>query len=493
LSNKPNLSPGLRAHLRRQGVDPGDVGRVYNRANPTPAALPKNIPTPKNDAELAEFLADSGRFREVLASRDTLHAFIANYAREQQGGSTELRRTVAEETQRFMTEYLREHGIPEGDRAARLNLDPQTRPTNMLTSHRQAAAYNPAAPGAKIDKEFASAVEFFRAAWHLNPDPDIRVKMDRIRNAASSVVPADGGYLVPETLRSQLLQIALERSIVRPRATVVPMESARVPFPTIDVTSNASSVFGGMIGYWGEESGALTDANPKFGRVVLDAKKLTGFSMVPNELLSDSIISFAALIESLWPRALAWFEDIAFMTGSGVGQPLGFLGSNNPAGIAVAAETGQAADTILIENIIKMYSRMLPASLMDAEWYCSPETLPQLWTMALNVGTGGGPVMLTNAAQAGPLTILGRPVNVTEKCSILGNRGDIAFADLSYYLLGDRQAMSAATSVDYRFANDQTSYRLIERVDGRPWLQTAITPQNASSNTLSAFVELAAR
>jgi HK97 family phage major capsid protein len=495
VSNKTNLSPGQRAHLKRLGFDPSDLGRVYNRATPAPSPDDVDrIPTPRNADELADMLADDGRLKVVMGSRQALHTFITRYADAQQGDGTDLRRTVAEETQRFMTQYLRDAEVSnEGiQRVARLNLDPQSRPANMLTSHRQAAAYNPAAPGAVLDKEFQTAAEFFRAAWHLNPDMDLRQKMERIRASASSVVPADGGFLVPEVLRSQLLQIALEMSVVRPRATVVPMDSARVPFPTIDVTSNASSVFGAMIAYWTEESGALTDANPKFGRVVLDAQKLTGMSIVPNELLTDSLISFAALIESLWPRALAWFEDVAYMTGNGVGQPLGFIGASNPASIAVAIESGQASSTILLENIVKMYSRMLPASLNQGVWLCCPDALPELFTMALSVGTGGGPVMLTNAAGPAPMTILGRPLIPTEKANTLGSRGDIVFADLSYYLIGDRQAMSAASSTEYKFGNDQTTYRIIQRVDGKPWIQSAITPQNGG-NTLSPFVELAAR
>jgi hypothetical protein len=36
-----------------------------------------------------------------------------------------------------------------------------------------------------------------------------------------------------------------------------------------------------------------------------------------------------------------------------------------------------------------------------------------------------------------------------------------------------------------------TAFRVIERVDGRPWLQSAITPQNNGA-TLSPFVKLAA-
>ena len=51
--------------------------------------------------------------------------------------------------------------------------------------------------------------------------------------------------------------------------------------------------------------------------------------------------------------------------------------------------------------------------------------------------------------------------------------------------------MSAKQSEDFRFNQDVTAFRVIERVDGRPWLQSAITPQNGGA-TLSAFVKLAA-
>lgn len=490
---KTKLLPGMAARLAHFGIQPAHLGRVYNKV--TLEAPPEGVPVPANSDELAEMLGDDNRVKAMLAKgRGAFGGWIQAYANKTQGEGTDLQRLVQVETQRQLANMLRDKDLSDDNmsRIKRLNLDPQTRPVNMLTSHRQAAAHNPQAPGAALDKMFNSATDFFAAAWRENPDPGVQHKMAKIRNDYSSVIPADGGFLVPETLRSQLLQIALEMAVVRSRATVVPMDSARVPFPMIDVTSHASSVYGGMIAYWGEESAALTQSNPRFGRVVLDAKKLTGFAMVPNELLTDSIISFAALIESLWPRCLAFFEDVAFMTGSGTGEPLGFMGSANPAAIAVDAESGQAADTVELFNIVKMYARMLPASLMSAVWICSPRVLPQLFTMALNVGTGGGPVMLTNAAGPAPMTILGRPLIVSEKAGALGNRGDISFVDLSYYLVGDRQAMSAATSNDYRFANDQTSYRIIQRVDGRPWIQSPLTPQNGDE-TLSPFVELAAR
>jgi HK97 family phage major capsid protein len=118
--------------------------------------------------------------------------------------------------------------------------------------------------------------------------------------------------------------------------------------------------------------------------------------------------------------------------------------------------------------------------------------LPELFTMALSVGTGGSAVYLTNAAGPAPVTILGRPVIVSEKMNTLGTRGDIAFVDLSYYLIGDRQVMQMDASEHVQFVNDMTVFRIISRVDGRPWLQSAITPQY-NGPTLSPFVELATR
>lgn len=453
------------------------------------------LATPRNSEELAEMIADPKQAAEIVKDAKTLTTFIDSYASKQQGDNTDLKRLVDEEVQRVTAEMLRDGGGKgTKDEIKRLNLDPQAKRgnQNMLTSHRQGTAHNPEAPGACLDATFTNNIDYVRTIWHKSPEASVAEKLSVLRNAAGSVSPSDGGFLVPETLRSQLLQIALEMSVVRPLATVVPMDSARVPFPMIDSTSNQSSVFGGMVAYWGEEGAALTDSNPKFGRAELDAKKLTGLSAVPNELLQDSIVSFSALIESLWPKALAFEEDAKFMAGTGVGEPLGFMGAGNTASIPVTAEVGQASATIVYENIVKMYSRMLPSSLSSAVWICSPDAIPELLTMALSVGTGGNAVFVVNATGPAPMSIFGRPLIISEKAGALGSRGDISFVDLSYYLVGDRQTMTADSSTDFNFGSDKTTFRIIQRVDGRPWLKSAITPKNGG-NTLSPFVELAAR
>jgi HK97 family phage major capsid protein len=419
------------------------------------------------EADPAKIAADPKGFGELVKNYQA--ASIANYGEQ-------LRSEIAEQTQATLADMARDLKAEVAAPKPGVNY---------------AKGYNAGAVGAKLDGVYENSLDFVRTTWHGNAHrPEVSAKLARVRNDYGTQVPADGGFLVPESLRSTLLEVALESAFVRSRATVVPMESQRVPFPTIDSTSNASSVHGGLIGYWTEESAALTESQATFGRVVLDAKKLTGYSEVPNELFADSILSFDALLGRLWPEAIAHFEDVAFFRGTGVGEPLGFL--NAPSAVSVTKETGQAADTIVWENLVKAYARMLPTSIGNAIWIANIDTFPELATMALSVGTGGAPVWHANGASAAPLTILGRPVYFTEKAATLGDAGDINFVDLSYYLVGDRQQMTMSTSPHFKFQNDQTAVRIIERVDGRPWLQTAITP-NQGSNTLSPFVKIAAR
>ena len=299
-----------------------------------------------------------------------------------------------------------------------------------------------------------------------------------------------GGFLVPDEFKAELLRIPLEDAIVRPRARVIPMASNTIKLPRVKDSSHASSVYGGVIGYWTEEAGSYTASEPDFAQFQLIAKKLTGYTQASNELAQDSAIALESLLIGMFGDAIRYYEENAFINGSGAGEPIGI--KNSDALISVAKETGQAATTIAYENIVNMYSRMLPSSHKNAVWIAHPDIMPQLMTMAMTVGTGGSAIWVNNASSDVPMTIFGRPVMFTEHAQTLGTVGDIYYADLSYYVIGDRQGITIASSDHYRFANGETVWRFTERLDGAPWLDSAITPQNGS-NTLSPFVALATR
>lgn len=455
--------------------------------------MSSTLTIPDSPEAMQEFLLDNNKRKQVFATDadpKVLTEFLNKYAKLTNKADPSISENVQEQIDRTFANFAREHLVDfrkaDGRKATAADVRAQRQ---SATRHGKLTA------GAKIDGKFDGLMDFLKVIDHKTDprDPDTAEKRRLIEDAMSSTDPASGGFLVPEEYRSEIMVNALEAAVVRPRARVIPMQTSRIAFPMVDATTNSGSVYGGVIGYWTEEAAALVQSQPNFARIVLEAKKLTAYTEVPNELRRDSAPSVEVLINDIFPQAIAWFEDIAFLTGSGVGEPLGIFNAGNAATISVAKETSQTADTIVWENIIKMYSRMLPSSLATAVWVVSPDTFPQLMTTALDIGTGGAAVGLAANTNGRPvLSLLGAPVIVSEKVSKLGDAGDINFVDFGQYLIGDRMQMEAETSADYKFGNDMTAYRFIERVDGRPWVQSAITPKNGGA-TLSPFVSLAER
>jgi len=451
------------------------------------------LATAQTQAEFEEMLNDSTFFAKVTSDPDTLKEWTTGYAttfvKKERDFQAEVKAQVAATVGQYLAE-AREHGAtPPVDLTAQRVAEGAVSMTPWKLGNK--APSTPNAPGRQLDGIFGSAAEFLQAAYHradtLRNREDLLPKIAKhqaIQNSFGSNVPADGGFLIPENLRSQLLQLALEDSVVRSRASVIPMDSLRVPIPTVDDKSHASSVFGGVVAYWTEESAALTESQASFGRVVLDAKKLTTLANVPNELIADAY-AFESFIGMAFPEAIRYFEDVAFISGSGAGEPLGFR--NAPALVSPARNAG--GNDIEFVDIVTMYSRMLPTSLNKAVWVASPATLVSLLQMTVTGATI--PLWLTGGQliEGAPMSILGRPLIITEKVPTSGTAGDLNFVDFSQYLIGDRMSIQAMSSAHYRFNQDQTSYRIIERVDGRPWLNSALTPRNGGA-TLSPYISL---
>lgn len=483
-------------------------------------------PVPSTSEGLQEVLADQKKaakyFSPQAAADGTMREFVTAIGVDFIKNNPDTMDALRTQVQSAVVDLVRENG---GGSKTALNLGNSVtfqngRPALRLSQDGTAAiargrgaVYNQATVGARMENaipeadrfhsigEYCQAIRFKHTAIQGRNRAELIRKLDLVesfQNSFGSEDPGAGGFLIPEVMRSELFMLALENSLVRSRATIIPMSTLTVPIPTVDDTSHVTSVMGGVQFYWAEEAASLTESQATFGRVNLTTKKLAGYFKVPNELLADAP-AFSAFFDQQVPKALAWFEDNSFMNSSGVGEPLGFANAGNAATVVVSAETGQDPATVVWQNIVKMYQSLLPTSRGSACWIVSHDVFAQLATMALTVGTGGGPVWVGGAygnssgADTPPMTLLGLPVYFSEKIGPLGTQGDINLVDLSYYLIGDRQAVEVAASEHVAFQNDQTAFRLIERVDGRPWLQSALTAHNNSSVKLSAFVQLASR
>lgn len=447
------------------------------------------VTIPTGAAELEAMLADPKTLKEIANTPADFSQFIKNYVASQQEKNGEtFAAQIKDQTAIALAELVKDGKF--GNSVKDINLDF----TSPKTATPSPVLNNPRAKGAPLNGLYPDMYSFFQDVFHAQKGSlpaDSQERFSKVKNY-SEKVPSEGGFLVPEEFRSQLLQLAMESAVVRPRATVIPMSNPRLHIPTVDETSRVSSVFGGVIVYRTEEGAELTESSAAFASIKLDVTKQTALAHVPNELVRDWG-AFGAFIDATIPAAMSFYEDIDFLSGNGVGQPLGALSTANTALITVSAASGQLVNTIVWENIIAMYARMLPSSLNTAVWIASPDTFVQLATMALTVGTGGSAVWLTDGRSAPQLTLLGRPVIMTEKApAALGSVGDLSFVDFGMYLIGDYQTMTIDSSPHVKFTSDKTSFRAIARNDGRPWLNSPLTPHNSSA-TLSPFVQLGTR
>jgi HK97 family phage major capsid protein len=223
-------------------------------------------------------------------------------------------------------------------------------------------------------------------------------------------------------------------------------------------------------------------------QVKLSATSLTGLSYATEELLTDSAISFAAILERGFRDEFASKILYEKLHGTGAGTLEGVI--NAAATVSVAKETGQAADTITYQNVVKMRSRCWGYG--KAIWLYNQDALPQLMQMYMSIGTAGVPMWQNSAREGEPDLLLGRPAYPTEYCASIGDTGDIILGNWSEYLYGVRQQLESAESLHVRFEYNERTFRFSMRNAGACWWRAALTPKK-SSTTLSPFVKLDAR
>jgi len=305
--------------------------------------------------------------------------------------------------------------------------------------------------------------------------------------------PSEGGYLVQTDFATQLMEDVYANSVLASRCKKVPISAGAnaITINGFDETSRVDgSRKGGVQGYWVEEAGTATASKPKFRQIELKPKKLVTLYYATDELLSDANAMESVLSEA-FAGEMGFKVDDAIFRGDGSGKPLGIM--NSPAVISQAKETGQAADTVIHENISAMYARLIASSRKTAVWVINQEVETFLDNMALSIGTGGqlSPFAMEYMMKG---TIKGLPVIPIEQASAIGDVGDIVLADFNQYMLADKGSPKSASSIHVQFTTDEQVFRTTYRVDGQTARASAITPYKATSlRTLSSFVTLAAR
>lgn len=311
---------------------------------------------------------------------------------------------------------------------------------------------------------------------------------------ANELVGSDGGFLVQTDLTNDLLDRVYQTGILARKARRIPVgaNANGIKINVVDETSRATgSRWGGVQVYRAAEGDAATKSKPKFKQLEMSLEKLIGLFYATDEILSDTT-ALTSVAGTAFVEEFGFRVDDEMVRGTGVGQMQGILIADCL--VSVSKETGQAADTLLAENVEKMYARMPARSLASAEWDINQGLWPQIFQLHHVIGTSGVPMFIpAGGLPNAPFgSLLGRPIQPLEQASAPGDLGDILFADWSEYAVIDKGGIKTASSIHVEFLTDQEVFRWTLRNNGRPRWTSSLTPYKGS-DVISPFVALQAR
>jgi HK97 family phage major capsid protein len=268
-------------------------------------------------------------------------------------------------------------------------------------------------------------------------------------------------------------------------------------FPVDETTAYQST--GGIQAYWDGEGSTMTQSKPQLKELTAKLHRLTALVPMTEELLEDAP-AMGAYVQRKAGEKLAFKVSDAIVNGTGAGMPLGIM--NAPCLVTVSKISSQVADTLHAKNVAAMIARMPAKSFRNAVWLVNQDLLMQIPQLGFavtdgtttNVGAGAlylAPGAMANSSPYG--TLWGRPIVPTEACAPIGDLGDIVLADLSQYMTVTKSGgVKSDVSIHLFFDTNTTAFRFVLRMNGQPWLSSAIA-RKSGSNTLSHFVTLEAR
>ena len=220
---------------------------------------------------------------------------------------------------------------------------------------------------------------------------------------------------------------------------------------------------------WMDENSAYPESDDTFGQISIGAHKLGTMIKVSEELLNDSVFDVPAYISREFARRIGAAEEDAFINGDGTGKPTGILAASGGAEVGV---TAAAADKITADELIDLFYSLRAPYRRKAVWLLNDATVKAIRKMKTNNGDYIWQPSLTAGA---PDTILNRPVYTSSYMpAIATGKKAIAFGDMSFYWVADREGRSFRRLNELYAANGQVGFLSSERVDGKLILPEAV-------------------
>ena len=257
----------------------------------------------------------------------------------------------------------------------------------------------------------------------------------------AGVIPADGGFAVPTEIDALIARQLREISPIRQLAQVVNVGSAG--YRKLVTTGGTSS------GWVGETSPRPETDTPEFAEIAPPTGELYANPAASQSMLDDAAFDLEGWLASEIAMEFARAEGSAFVNGTGINQPLGFLSSPvsmagdsvRPFGTLQYIGSGDADgfDTNPEDRLIDLVHTLKAGYRQGAVWVMNSTTLSGMRKLKTAEGAF---LWQAGLVEGQPDRLLGYPVVEAEDMPDVGaGMFPIAFGNFKAgYLIAERSA-----------------------------------------------------
>ncbi len=279
-----------------------------------------------------------------------------------------------------------------------------------------------------------------------------------------------GGFYAPTEYVTDLIKTVTEISPIRQIARVRQTDKRGIEIPKR--TGQFSASFVSETATRSETTGYTT------GMMSIDAHEMSAIVDISQSLLEDSAFNLESEMATEFAERFALLEGTSFVSGNGVGKPLGF--TDTTAGVGT---TNSGSGSALTANgLLDLVYAVKSEYLGNARFVFSRATFAKI----LQLEDGEGQKIFhvgLNLVSGAPTTLVGFPYTLaTDMPAIGGSAKPVAFGDFSRaYTILDRINMSVLRDPYGQATAGNIRYVARKRVGGAVVLPEAIRLQNISA------------
>ncbi|CAB4157869.1 COG4653 Predicted phage phi-C31 gp36 major capsid-like protein [uncultured Caudovirales phage] len=317
----------------------------------------------------------------------------------------------------------------------------------------------------KMEEREARAIDAARNSFV--PSNEVRGDADILRAIANgemrshtfgtekrTLVPSDN--TVPKSFFDEVFSVARQAGPMLNVAQVINTASGeQLTIPTLTAYSTATIKGAGS---------AISDSEPTFSSITLNAFKYSFLVPVANELLTDAGFDISALIAEQAGNAIGFGINTGLTVGTGTVEPTGIFTTGAS---AVTGGTG-VSGAPTYENLVDLLyaldgqARLLPG----VGWLMNKTGLAAV--RKIKDGSGAFIWSAGNIAQGQPDQLLGYPVYENPAAANVATGAfSIGVGHLPSLKARVAGGIQVAQSADYAFNEDVTTFRVTARVDSK--------------------------